>query len=116
MRVFPNLSFFKESRAPTLPTPAEIRAINEQTGNLRAMTSYRPPPVKTPSLKLVVKYGTAVTIVEAESQIMVRERLRGQIPVPEVFGWTEDSGQKFIYKSLTEGDTLQEEIDWHERT
>jgi aminoglycoside phosphotransferase len=30
------------------------------------------------------------------------------VPIPEVFGWTEDGGQRFIYMSLIEGKTLQE--------
>jgi len=118
MKIFPDSAFFKERRAPTLPTPAEIRAINEKTGDFFATNSYRPLPVRIPSLQLLVKYGTAVTIVEAESQTMVRDLLGGQVPVPEVFGWTEDSGQKFIYMSLIEGDTLQERwatMNDHER-
>jgi hypothetical protein len=30
------------------------------------------------------------------------------VPVPEVFGLTEDEEQRFIYMSLIEGDTLQD--------
>ncbi|KAI1932686.1 hypothetical protein LOZ66_006812 [Ophidiomyces ophidiicola] len=59
------------------------------------------------SLGLVVKYGADVTIVEAQTQKMVYEKLQGQVPVPEVFGWIEDGGQRFIYMSLVEGETLQ---------
>ncbi|KAI1991107.1 hypothetical protein LOZ51_004639 [Ophidiomyces ophidiicola] len=56
-----------------------------------------------PSLGLFVKYGADVTIVEAQTQMMVREKLQGQVPVPEVFGWAENGGQRFIYMSLVEG-------------
>jgi aminoglycoside phosphotransferase len=40
--------------------------------------------------------------------MVVREKLQGQVPIPEVFGWTEDEGQTFIYMSLIEDKTLQE--------
>ncbi|KAF4961197.1 hypothetical protein FGADI_434 [Fusarium gaditjirri] len=91
----------------SLPSPAEIRALNEATGHYRAKSLNRPPPVIIPSLGLAVKYGTDVTAAEAETQVMLHERLRDQVPIPEVFGWTEDEGQRFIYMSLIEGDTLQ---------
>ena len=108
MKIVPESSFFKERRAPALPTPAEIRAINKESGNIRATNFNRPPPVMIPSLGLVVKYGADVTAVEAQTQMMIREQLQSQVPVPEVFGWTEDGGQRFIYMSLIEGETLQE--------
>lgn len=108
MKTFPESSFFKERRAPALPTPAEIRAINKESGKIRTTNFNRPPPVMIPSLRLAVKYGADVTIVEAQTQMMLREQLRGQVPVPEVFGWIEDKGQRFIYMSLIEGKTLQE--------
>ncbi|GKT51827.1 uncharacterized protein ColSpa_12008 [Colletotrichum spaethianum] len=107
-KIFSESSFFKERRAPTLPAPAEVRARNEEPGNIRATSFDRPPPVTFPSLGLLVKYGGNVTIVEAQTQMMVHERLQGLVPVPEIFGWTEDDGQRFIYMSLIEGVTLQE--------
>ncbi|KAK1623753.1 kinase-like domain-containing protein [Colletotrichum phormii] len=39
---------------------------------------------------------------------MVYERLQGKVPVPEIFGWAEDDGQRFMYMSLIEGVTLQD--------
>ncbi|KAI1949003.1 hypothetical protein LOZ12_002726 [Ophidiomyces ophidiicola] len=108
MQIFPKSSFFKERRAPALPTPARIRAINKKLDNIRTASFNRPPPVMISSLGLFVKYGADVTIVEAQTQMMVREKLQGQVPVPEVFGWAEDGGQRFIYMSLVEGETLQE--------
>ena len=108
MKVFPQSSFFKVRETPHLPPPSTVRAINEQSGNVRATYFNRPPPVKIPELGLVIKYGADVTITEAQTQIMVREELDGQVPVPEVFGWTEDGGQVFIYMSIVEGDSLVE--------
>lgn len=101
-------SFFREHRAPTLPTPAEVRAINEESDNLRGTYFNRPPPVKFPSLGLIVKYGADVTVTEAETQTMVYKQLKGKVPVPEVFGWTEDGRQVFIYMSLIGGETLEQ--------
>lgn len=106
-KVFPQSSFFQERRAPALPTPAEIRALNGETGDWRTIFSHRAPPVLLPSLGLAVKYGTNVTIAEVETQVWMREKLKGRVPIPEVFGWAEDGGQIFIYMSLVEGETLQ---------
>lgn len=106
MEILPGSSFFRENRAPALPEPEEVRALNLLSGNDGSTSSDRPPPVFIPSLGLVVKYGRNVTIAEAQTQVMVYERLSGQVPVPEVFGWTEDGEQRFIYMSLIEGDQL----------
>lgn len=118
METFPDSSFFKEKRALALPTPADIRAVNQKSDYILATNFNRPQPVRIPSLGLFVKYGGDVTIIEAQTQIMVREKLRGRVPIPEVFGWTEDGGQRFIYMSLIEGETLQErwgDMNEHER-
>lgn len=48
-----------------LPSPADIRAINEGSGNASVMSFNCPPPVVIPWLGLVVKYGVDVIIVEA---------------------------------------------------
>lgn len=100
-------SFFCESRADALPSPNEIRALNIKSGDVRAENFYRPPPVRVPSLGLLVKYGADVTIREANAQMIAYETLRGQVPIPEVFGWVMDEGQVFIYMQLVQGDTLQ---------
>lgn len=106
MKIFPESSFFQEGRAPALPSLAEVRDLNLKTGNVAATNLNYPPSVIIPSLGVVIKYGLSVSIVEAQTQIMVREESQGRIPVPEIFGWIEDNGQTFIYMSLIEGDTL----------
>lgn len=108
IQTFPESSFFKERRASTLPSPADIRAINERSGDIDATNFNRPPPVRFPSLGMFVKYGADASIVEAQTQIMLREKLEGRLPVPEVFGWTEDGAQTFIYMALVEGQTLMD--------
>lgn len=57
---------------------------------------------------LIVKYGADTTVTEAETQNMVYKQLKGKVPVPEVFGWTEDGGQVFIYLSLIGGEPLEQ--------
>ncbi|KAH7354216.1 kinase-like domain-containing protein [Plectosphaerella cucumerina] len=104
--IHPESSFFKERQAGDLPSPAVVRATNIASGHLRASYFNRPPPVKFPSLGLVVKYGADVTITEARTQKMVREQVGSQVSIPEVFGWAEDEGQGFIYMSLIQGETL----------
>ncbi|EFY96459.2 hypothetical protein X797_009884 [Metarhizium robertsii] len=107
MKIFPESSFFKERRAPALPSPDEIRGMNAESDDLWDANFYRAPPVRIPSLQLLVKYGADVKVNEALTQVWVREQLLGKVPVPEVFGWIEDKRQTFIYMSLIEGDTLQ---------
>ncbi|KAM6516451.1 hypothetical protein FALCPG4_014634 [Fusarium falciforme] len=106
-KVFPQSSFFQERRAPALPSPTKIRALNEASCHYRAASLNHPPPVLISSLGLAVKYGADVTIAEVETQVSMREKLKGRVPIPEVFGWAEDGGQRFIYMSLVEGETLQ---------
>ncbi|RBR08261.1 uncharacterized protein FIESC28_10295 [Fusarium coffeatum] len=106
-KTFHDSSFFRESRAPALPSPAEIRRLNEAAGDFRAFYRDRTNPVIIPELGLVVKYGTEVTLSELEAQLLVREKLGDKVPVPEVFAWAEDDEQGFIYMALIEGDTLQ---------
>ncbi|KAE8350240.1 kinase-like domain-containing protein [Aspergillus coremiiformis] len=110
MKIFSESSFFKKQRA-VLPTPAEVRAINLKTNNRYASDFHRPTPVKIPSLGLLVKYGAYINLVEAETQIMLRERLYGRVPVPAIFGWAQDGKQTFIYMELIEGDTLLDRWD-----
>ncbi|BCR84774.1 aminoglycoside phosphotransferase family protein [Aspergillus chevalieri] len=108
MAPIPTSTFFKNHRASTLPPPAEIRALNIATDKPSATSFNCPPPVIIPSLGLVVKYGADVTWIEAETQIMICEKLQGRVPVPEVYGWEEDGNQGFLYMELVEGYTLME--------
>ncbi|KAK1691088.1 phosphotransferase enzyme family protein [Colletotrichum godetiae] len=110
--VLPETSFLRHGRAPALPTPAEVRARNEESDDIYATSFDRPPPVKLSSLGLFVKCGDDVTIIEAQTQKVAYERLQGKLPVPEIFDWAEDDGQRFIYMSLIEGVTLQDR--WHD--
>lgn len=115
IQAFPKSSFFKEKRASTLPSPADVRAINERSGDIDATNFNHPPPVRFPSLGLFVKYGADATIIEAQAQIMLCEKLQGHLPVPEVVGWAQNGGQNFIYMALVEGQTLMDrwsDFEW----
>ncbi|KAI0129591.1 kinase-like domain-containing protein [Xylariales sp. AK1849] len=96
-KIIPESSFFRDRQASALPSPAEIRALNEKSGHYRATLFNRPCPV----------YGADVTVAEAETQILMRQLLQGQVPIPEVFGWAVDGAQTFIYMAWIRGDTLQ---------
>lgn len=66
-----------------------------------------PRPVLFRSLNLVVKYGLAINIAEAQCLWAVRN-LVPSLPVPELYGWRQDNGQTFIYMQLIDGITLEE--------
>lgn len=104
--IFTASTFFQQRRAVSLPAPEKVRRINRKSGNEDAERFNRPPPVTIPSLGLFIKYGADVTVAEAETQLLMYERLQGQVPVPEIFGWMEDGEQVFIYMQLVQGQTM----------
>ncbi|KAB8229890.1 kinase-like protein [Aspergillus alliaceus] len=107
MRTFHYSTFCNENSRNTLPTPSEIRAISKKSGKCHISFNY-PSSVKIPSFGLLVKYRANVTVIEAQTQIMLHEYLKDQVPIPTVFAWAEDGGQVFIYMSLIDSETLQE--------
>ena len=125
IQTFPESSFFREKRASTLPSPANIRAINEELNGIKGKKFNRPYPVRFPSLGLFVHIPILLgrsprvqrhwlrrqanpTIVEAQTQIMLCEKLQDHLPVLEVFGCAENGDQVFIYMALVEGETLMD--------
>ncbi|KAK3307471.1 kinase-like domain-containing protein [Chaetomium strumarium] len=108
---FHGTSFTEAHPNRLLPSPAEIRERNKATGHPKANDPNRPPPVRIPELGLLVKYGTQVVRAEVEAQRYVYKHLQGRVPVPEVMGWAEDSGQGFIYMALVNAPTLAERWD-----
>lgn len=91
----------------SLPSAAEVCDVARQSGDLKAGCGPRHPPVKFPALRLLVKYGSQVSIAEAQCLLFVRKHVP-TVPVPDVYGWRRDGGQNFIYMELLEGPTLQE--------
>ncbi|KAJ5690400.1 hypothetical protein N7462_004792 [Penicillium macrosclerotiorum] len=118
MNVVLESTFFYADEDRVLPTPTEIRAINEAFGDPSKTFKPRAAPVKLPSLGLFIKYGSRVFVTEAKTQQWLHTILKGRVPIPEVFGWTEDDGQTFIYMALVDGDMLMdrwESLDEKER-
>lgn len=106
--IFGESSFFKK-HTPTqsLPSPKEVREVANQSTDPRARDTSRPPPVCFPSVNLLVKYGTEVTLAEGQCLLLVRKALYPLVPVPEVYGWCRDGDQVFIYMELLDGITLE---------
>jgi hypothetical protein len=94
----------------SLPIPETVRDKARQSADPRAKRLSRPPPVRFPSLGLIVKYGPQVSITEAQCLILIRKFLP-TVPVPEVYGWCQDGRQTFIYMELVDGRTLEQSWD-----
>lgn len=93
-------SFFTKGNTQ-LPTPAEIRSAAGAGYRRR-----RAPPVLFPSLNILVKYGSEITIAEGQCLWAIRRTLP-TILVPEVYGWRRDNDEVFIYMELVNGVTLE---------
>ena len=104
---FLDSSFFKIHGAThQLPTPAEVRAL-AGPGQKRP----RPRPVRFEMLGLLVKFGSHVTVYEAQCLIVIKKLFGDSIPVPEVFGWRVHDGVVFIYMQLIQGVALIDQWD-----
>jgi hypothetical protein len=110
--VFRESSFFKTSNAPlSLPTPTEVREVASQSENPKAELVTPSPPVIFPSLGLLVKYGTEITLAEGQCLLFIRNTLSKVVLVPEVYRWCKDDDQVFIYMELVDGMTLEKSWD-----
>ena len=104
--VFRDSSYFKNSTGE-LPTPEEVRQKDIQVNDVRVRTE-RPPPIPFEDRGVVVKYGSEITIAEAQCLWYFNRHMRDEVPTPELFGWCRDGGETFIYMQLVEGDTLEQ--------
>lgn len=95
----------------SLPSPAEVRGVANQSTDPYATIITRPPPMRFPSMGLLVKYGTEITIAEAQCLLFIHTELSQTVPVPEVFGWCKDNNQVFVYMELVDGITLEKRWD-----
>ncbi|KAI0835950.1 hypothetical protein F5Y06DRAFT_274830 [Hypoxylon sp. FL0890] len=103
---FRDSSFFKK-HGPGLPSPAKVREKSIKVNGFRARSS-RPPPIPFEDLGLVVKYGSEITIAEAQCLWYFNRYMKDAVPTPELFGWRQDGGETFIYMELVNGDTLED--------
>lgn len=74
----------------------------------RSLGSFRPPPVLFEKRGLIVKYGSAITIAEAQCLWYFNQYMKQLVPAPGLFGWCRDGHQTFIYTEVVRGDTLEE--------
>lgn len=103
-------SFFsRNGPGAELPSPTDVRARSAIQNPGAQQRTYRIPPVRYEELGLIVKFGRAprVTVDEGQCLWALRHALP-EVPVPEVYGWTHDDDQVFIYMELVQGVSLEQ--------
>lgn len=111
---FTDSSFFSRNGPDAqLPSPADVRARSAT----QPKWTRRYQPARFEELGLVVKFGGAPRVTVAEGQCLwaLRHALPN-FPVPEVYGWTHDDGEVFIFMELVQGVTLEDRWDALDRT
>lgn len=102
-----------------LPPPKEVQAraktqhlagVNPDRRKVYSMSApyVRLSPVLFKEMGLFVKWGSTVQISEAQCLYAVRRFLKGDVPVPEVYGWRTDRNEKYIYMEYVKGKTLEQ--------
>ncbi|KAM0082591.1 hypothetical protein ACKRZS_005214 [Fusarium odoratissimum] len=102
---FKDSTFFTHNRpGATFPSADQVRVKSEAGDHVLD----RKNTVIFESLGLVVKFGKEPRVTVAEGQCLwsLRRHLPS-VPVPEMYGWTEDGGEVFLYMQLVEGVTLE---------
>ncbi|KAF4946988.1 hypothetical protein FGADI_10753 [Fusarium gaditjirri] len=110
---FKDSTFFTRNRpAAAFPSTDQVRAKSEAGDHVLD----RKNTVIFETLGLVVKFGKEprVTIAEGQCLWWLRQHLLS-VPVPEIYGWTEDGGEVFLYMQLVEGVTLEKRWDFLNR-
>ncbi|KAH6950245.1 phosphotransferase enzyme family protein [Fusarium avenaceum] len=110
---FYDSSFFTRGLDPSmLPTPSEVLARpkyvqNPQCGILKPL-----PVAVFKELGLVVKHSQKSTAIIAEGQCLwAIRRFMPEVPIPEIFGWTQENGIAFLYMEYIDGITLRDRWD-----
>lgn len=107
LKDLPSGDTFYSGNNTDLPTPAEIRLAASEQG-IDITGRWRPKPVRFPERRLLVKWGTYVTNAEAQCMWFINQHLGHEVPVPQVYGWTRDGEETFLYLELIDGDPLSE--------
>ncbi|KAF4415546.1 phosphotransferase family [Fusarium acutatum] len=103
-------SFFKrDPQQPKLPTPSQVLARPNYVQHPRAEGVKLHQPAVFKELGLVVKYSDNSNAITMEGQCLwaVRHFLP-EVPVPEVYGWTQENGVTFLYMEYIDGITLRD--------
>ena len=105
---FRNSSYFIKNNVD-LPSPEDVRqqGAREDEGPV-CRGEDRPRAVVFKELGLLAKYGTEITIAEAQCLWFFNRHLKNKVPTPELFVWRHDDNQVFIYMQLVQGDTLEQ--------
>ncbi|KAK4198397.1 phosphotransferase enzyme family protein [Triangularia verruculosa] len=113
LATFLDSSFFSRNGPDAqLPSPADVRQRCWIQDPRTKRRNFAFPPVYYEELGLIVKFGPPLQITAAEGQCLwALRRVVPEVPVPEVYGWTRDGGQNFIYMELVQGCTLAEQWD-----
>lgn len=103
---FLDSTFFARGHAE-LPPPEQVRQHGVNIEDFSVSTS-RPRPVVFQDLNLLVKYGSEITIAEAQCLWCLNRHMKGKVPTPELYGWRTDGDEIFIYMELIHEDTLKQ--------
>ncbi|KAE8311045.1 hypothetical protein BDV41DRAFT_566060 [Aspergillus transmontanensis] len=68
----------------------------------------RPPPAIFKELGLFVKWGSSVQLSEAQCLYAIRQTLKGDVLVPEVYGWRTQGNEKYSYMEYVNGKSLEQ--------
>ncbi|RBA15718.1 hypothetical protein FPRO05_12325 [Fusarium proliferatum] len=106
---FRDSTFFARNRpGVAFPSADQVRAKSEAGDHVL----HRKNTVIFESLGLVVKFGKEPRVTAAEGQCLWwLRRCLPSVPVPEIYGWTDDGGEGFLYMQLVEGVTLEKRWD-----
>ncbi|KAF5637190.1 phosphotransferase family [Fusarium sp. NRRL 52700] len=110
---FYDSSFFKRCpEQPKLPTPSEVLARPNYVQHPQAEDLKIRQPAVFKELGLVVKYSDNSDAIIREGQCLwaIRHFLP-EVPVPEVFCWTQENGVTFLYMEYIDGVTLRDRWD-----
>ncbi|CEJ90687.1 hypothetical protein VHEMI06452 [[Torrubiella] hemipterigena] len=106
---FKDSSFFlRNGKNAIFPSSSKILARSAEQAPSRQRFKER-PPVYFEELGLLVKFGTEPKVNVAEGQCLwTLRQVLPQIPVPEVFGWTQDENFTYLFMELVHGIRLDE--------
>jgi hypothetical protein len=106
---FESSFFSRNGPDAALPSPTDVRARSDIQDPGKQQRTYRILPVRYDELGLIVKFGHAPHVAVDEGQCLwALRRALPVVPVPEVYGWTHDGGQVFIFMELVPGVTLEQ--------
>ncbi|KAI1008730.1 hypothetical protein LB504_001257 [Fusarium proliferatum] len=109
---FESTFFTRGLQQPKLPTPAQVLARPNYIQHPHAEGMKLRQPAVFKELGLVVKHSdnSNAIIVEGQCLWAVRHFLP-EVPVPEVYGWTQENGVTFLYMEYIDGATLRDRWD-----